>query len=92
MTNFETTLHEPRIADFQSAVSQGFHPAGRSNTPQCQPNRQPADWKSAIQQIGNLRYDGRVRGSNEGMVSADSVMLNLPYSPFGFRHSFVISA
>jgi glycosyltransferase involved in cell wall biosynthesis len=58
-------------ADFQSAVSQGFEPAGHptfSNPPQC---LTPADWKSAIQRIGNpgsqkeilfFEQDPRVQG------------------------------
>jgi arylsulfatase len=52
----------PRSADFQSAVSQGFQPAGATTcngTGQYPRHGRPgrsADWKSAIQQIGNLRY------------------------------------
>ena len=46
----------PRSADFQSAVSQGFQPAERGSIPGRRRNPDPADWKSAIRQIGNLRY------------------------------------
>src|SRR2546426_1038386 len=46
-------------ADFQSAVSQGFQPAGLGNVPARAKHRGPADSKSAIQQIGNLRYEVR---------------------------------
>ena len=47
---------ELRSADFQSAVSQGFQPAERANNEGHKKIRCPADWKSAIRQIGNLRY------------------------------------
>src|SRR6266853_6636789 len=54
-------------ADFQSAVSQGFQPAGLGNVSARVKSRGHADWKSAIQQIGNLRYEAG-GGSN---VAAD---------------------
>src|SRR3989454_294131 len=37
-------------------VSQGFQPAGRADHLTRSKIRRPADWKSAIQQVGNLRY------------------------------------
>jgi len=42
-----------RSADFQSAASQGFQPAGRGQVERFRQFPPPADWKSAIQQIGN---------------------------------------
>ncbi len=50
-----------RSADFQSAVSQGFQPAGRGAVERFGPFVALADWKSAIQQVGNLRYSGNPR-------------------------------
>src|SRR5438876_11460886 len=47
-----------RSADFQSGGSQGFQPAGVRQVQTSGTVQQPADWKSAIQQIGNLRYAG----------------------------------
>src|SRR6266498_996932 len=46
----------PSSADFQSAVSQCFQPAGHRSNPARANGPTAADWKSAIQQIGNLRY------------------------------------
>jgi hypothetical protein len=49
---------------FQSAVSQGFQAAERANNDGDKEIRSPADWKSAIQQggnVGNLRYSARLR-------------------------------
>jgi len=43
-------------ADFQSAVSQGFQPARRVYFDALWRGSDAADWKSAIQQIENLRY------------------------------------
>src|SRR5947209_5195097 len=43
-------------AHFQSGASQGFQPAGHANKNGHRNIRCPADWKSAIRQIGNLRY------------------------------------
>jgi len=45
-----------RSADFQSAVSHGFQPAGLAEGWAFAELRDPADWKSATRQIGNLRY------------------------------------
>src|SRR5271169_738176 len=58
---------QPRSADFQSAVSQNciLLSARRSDAP---PDvGRPADYKSAIQQIENLRYEcgPGMRGSHE---------------------------
>jgi type II secretory pathway pseudopilin PulG len=49
-----------RGADFQSAVSQCFQPAGRVASVGLFSRDRSADWKSATQQVGNLRY-GRLR-------------------------------
>src|ERR1051326_270781 len=43
-------------AGFQPAVSLGFQPAGAGLWLERSKNRAFADWKSAIQQLGNLRY------------------------------------
>src|SRR3989442_15590542 len=47
---------QSRSAGFQPAVSQCFQPAARSDIQRVQRSRRVADWKSAIQQVGNLRY------------------------------------
>jgi len=44
-------------ADFQSAVSRISNPQTLGQSPLCCVVPTPADWKSAIQQIGNLRYE-----------------------------------
>ncbi len=49
-------LRRFRSADFQSAVSQRFQPAERSNNPCPCVCPAPAGWKPATQQVGNLRY------------------------------------
>ncbi|MEK7685943.1 MAG: hypothetical protein AAB466_11025, partial [Verrucomicrobiota bacterium] len=41
------------------AVSQGFQPAGLGQIERFGPFLAPADWKSAIQQVGNLLRDWR---------------------------------
>ncbi len=41
---------------FQPAVPQCFQPAGAPKGPRLTGWRRSADWKSAIQQVGNLRY------------------------------------
>jgi len=46
----------PRSAGFQPAVSQASSLPGLRKLPLLWLCRRPADWKSAIQQIGNLRY------------------------------------
>src|ERR1043166_3197363 len=56
-----------RCADFQSAVSQCFQPAERGSIPVPRRNPDPADWKSAIRQIGNLRYYGYPPLCNSGV-------------------------
>ncbi|MBI4327616.1 MAG: hypothetical protein HY674_20485 [Chloroflexi bacterium] len=40
----------------QPAVSQGFQPADAANPNTLSDFGRDADWKSAIQQVGNLRY------------------------------------
>ena len=45
-----------RSADFQSAVSQEFILRSVCRRAAAAKVECPADWKSAIQQIGNLRY------------------------------------
>src|SRR5258708_2509159 len=47
-----------RSAGFRPAVSQGFQPAGLQHFHTRLGFRESADWKSAIQQVGNLRYFG----------------------------------
>ena len=54
--NLRAYLVQPPSADFQSAVSQtsSLRRVGDFGPPTI--TQRPADWKSAIQQIGNLRY------------------------------------
>src|SRR5262245_992822 len=47
---------DPGSADFQSAVSQRFQPADAAILSNPMVVIQSADWKSAIEQVGNLRY------------------------------------
>src|SRR6266850_4345523 len=75
-----------RSADFQSAVSQGFQPAERANNGGHKNIRCPADWKSAIQQIGNLRYSpcavhgppvrSQIRDSGFGLLSGFGIRVS----------------
>src|SRR5438445_8311745 len=45
-----------RSAGFQPAVSQCFQPADSPTDAARRSRQRSADWKSAIQQVGNLRY------------------------------------
>src|SRR5437899_3118917 len=47
---------QSRRAGFQPAVSQCFQPADAPTDPARPARERSADWKSAIQQVGNLRY------------------------------------
>jgi len=47
---------QSRSAGFQPAVSQCFQPAGAPIDPAQRSWQRSADWKSAIRQVGNLRY------------------------------------
>ena len=49
-------LEGPRSADFQSAVSQDFQPASLGQAERARRCLCFADWKSAIQRVGNLRH------------------------------------
>jgi acyl-[acyl-carrier-protein]-phospholipid O-acyltransferase / long-chain-fatty-acid--[acyl-carrier-protein] ligase len=50
--------HSPRSAGFQPAVSPTSSRPGSGPTPGSDVEVASADWKSAIQQVGNLRYEG----------------------------------
>jgi hypothetical protein len=46
----------PNTTGFQPAVSQCFQPVDDSMNPAQRAWQRSADWKSAIRQVGNLRY------------------------------------
>ena len=70
---------ELRSADFQSAVSQGFQPAELGKIAMRERVPGTADWKSAIQQIGNLRYE--VQGEGDQHSRAQVVRARRAPSP-----------
>src|SRR5262249_18885272 len=78
---------QSRGAGFQPAVSQGFQPEGAAKSEGRGEVERSADWKSAIQQVGNLRYVvlGRLRpwsasgkGAHDGgvLLQSNSEKLN----------------
>ena len=61
-----------RSADFQSAVSQGFQPAELGKYRSRGSGRGAADSKSAIQQIGNLRYNPKAASSSDAKAGVQA--------------------
>jgi hypothetical protein len=64
---WEAEIQVQRSADFQSAVARISNPQSVRNFRTQQLRDSSADWKSAIQQVGNLRY----AGADDGLQSLD---------------------